>query len=242
MNTRILLIVFLGVPVLDAWQVDTLPRAAAESPVAPDGRIPDARPDTPSSSRSQLQTRNPRYQIRPADVLEILFSPTTEFNQSIAVQPDGYVTLREVKDIYVQGKTIPELTEVIAAAYAKILQNPVITVVLKEFEKPHFIVGGKVDKPGKYELRTDTTVSEAVAIAGSFTEKARHSQVLLFRRVSDDWMEVRKVDLKSIYKGEISEDIHLRPGDMIYVPQNRISKVKPFIPVWALSTYFPGRL
>ncbi|PYT32040.1 MAG: hypothetical protein DMG58_10945 [Acidobacteria bacterium] len=141
--------------------------------------------------------------------------------------------------IYVQGKTIPELTEAIAAAYTNILQNPVITVVLREFEKPHFIVGGKVDKPGKYELRADTTVSEAVAIAGSLTEKAKHSEVLLFRRVSDDWMEVRKVDLKSIYKGEIREDIHLRPGDMIYVPQNRISKIKPFIPVANMSTYFP---
>src|SRR3989442_15974475 len=116
MNARTLLMVFLWVPVLSAWQVDALPRAAAESPVAPDGRIPDARPNRPSSYRSQLRTRNPRYQIRPADVLEILFSPTTEFNQSIVVQPDGYVTLREVKDIYVQGKTIPELTEVIAAA------------------------------------------------------------------------------------------------------------------------------
>jgi polysaccharide export outer membrane protein len=241
MSTRTLSLVFLGAHVLCASQAEAIQRAAAEAPLAPPADIAGAKPDTPSPARSQLQTRNPRYQVRPADVLDILFAPTTEFNQSVAVQPDGYITLREAKDIYVQGKTIPELTEAIGVAYANILRNPTITVVLKEFEKPHFIVGGKVEKPGKYELRADTTVSEAVAIAGSFTEKAKHSQVLLFRRTSDDWMEVRKVDLKAIFRGEISEDIHLRPGDMIYVPQNRVSKIKPFIPVWALSTYFPGR-
>jgi polysaccharide export outer membrane protein len=191
------------------------------------------------SGTPQLQTRNPRYQVRPGDVLDLAFSPAGEFAQVIKIQPDGYITLHQAGDLYVQGKTVPEVQEAVTAAYRQILHSPIITVTLKEFEQPHFIVGGQVKSPGKYEFRTDTTVSEAVAIAGSYSEKAKHSEVLLFRRASAGWVEVRRIDLKSIYKGQVNEDVHLQPGDMVYVPQNRISKVKPYIPMWALNTYFP---
>jgi polysaccharide export outer membrane protein len=235
---RTLLVLVLGIRcALPAPQVDA-PSRAATTPAHP---AEHADSGEQTLARQPWQTRNPRYQVRPGDVVEILFSPMSEFNQTISIQPDGYITLREIQDVYVQGKTMPEMAEAITSAYGSILQNPVITVVLKQFEQPHFIVGGRVEKPGKYELRADTTVSEAVLIAGSFTDKAKHSEVLLFRRSSNDWMEVRRIDLKAIYKGQVSEDVHLRPGDMIFVPQNRISKIKPFIPVWALSTYFPGR-
>jgi polysaccharide export outer membrane protein len=198
-----------------------------------------AAPDEKVSGMPQLQKRNPRYQVRPGDVLDLTFSPANEFAQSIKIQPDGYITLHEAGDLYVQGKTIPEVQEAVRAAYKQILHDPVITVTLKEFEQPHFIVGGQVKSPGKYDYRADTTVSEAVAMAGSHTEKAKHSEVLLFRRVSDDWVEVKRIDLKAIYKGQVSEDVHLRPGDMVFVPQNRISKIRPYIPIWALTTYFP---
>jgi polysaccharide biosynthesis/export protein len=199
-------------------------------------------PDEKPSGTPQLQKRNPRYQVRPGDVLELAFLPAEDFAQVVKVQPDGYVTLHEVGDLYIQGKTVPEVREAVLAAYRPILHNPVVTVTLTEFEQPHFVVGGEVETPGKYDLRADTTVSEAVAIAGSYKDKAKHSEVLLFRRVSDDWVEVKRIDLKAIYKGQVNEDIHLRPGDMVFVPQNRISKIKPYIPIWALNTYFPTGL
>ena len=186
---------------------------------------PGSAPDP--TRNPQFHQRNPRYQIRPADVIEITFYPAAEFNQTLTVQPDGYISLRETGDLFVQGKSVPELQQAIGSAYATILNNPVVTVTLKDFEKPHIIVGGQVGHPGKYELRADTTVNEAVALAGGLTEKAKHSQVLLFRRVSNDWVEIKDVDLKSIQKGRMQEDIHLHPGDMVFVPQNRISKIKP---------------
>jgi polysaccharide export outer membrane protein len=113
-----------------------------------------------------------------------------------------------------------------------------------EFDKPYFIVGGEVGHPGKFELRGDTTMTQAVAIAGGFTENAKHSQVWLFRRVSNDWAETQQLDLKKMLKsGNLREDAHLRPGDMLYVPKNTISKMKHFIPVATLGTYFnPGAL
>jgi len=111
-----------------------------------------------------------------------------------------------------------------------------------DFEKPYFIVGGEVGHPGKFELRGDTTTTQAVAIAGGFTESAKHSQVWLFRRVSNDWVETQRLDLKKMLKnGNLQEDAHLRPGDMLYVPKNALSKMKHFIPVTTLGTYLnPG--
>jgi polysaccharide export outer membrane protein len=184
-----------------------------------------------------LAKRYPRYQVRAADVIDVVFSPASEFNQTIGVQPDGYVSLREVGDLYVLGKTLPELEKMLADAYGKILHDPKISLTLKDYEKPRYTVGGQVGRPGKYDLRADTTVGEAVAIAGGLTDKAKQKQVVLFRRVSDEWVEVKQFDIKALYSGKIQEDIHLRAGDMVFVPQSRMSKLKPFLPIWTVGTY-----
>jgi polysaccharide biosynthesis/export protein len=179
------------------------------------------------------QTRDWRYQLHSGDSLTIIFPLTPEFNQLVvAVQPDGYITLQGVGEVPAAGKTLPEFRKLLQEAYAKIVSPQAITVELKDFEKPYFLVGGEVGHPGKFELRSDTTVAAAVAIAGGFKDTAKHSQVLLFRRVSDEWMEAKTLDLKKMLSaGNLSEDPHLRPGDMIYVPKNAISKIKPFVPI-----------
>ena len=97
--------------------------------------------------------RSPRYHLQPGDTFDVNFDLSPEFNQTaIAVQPDGFVTLRSVGDVKVSGQTIPELTATVRHAYSKILNNPPISVNLKEFEKPYFVADGQVAKPGKYEL------------------------------------------------------------------------------------------
>ena len=179
-----------------------------------------------------MQQRFPRYQIQTGDILEISFPFTPEYDQTVTLQPDGYITLREIGDVYVEGKNTAELQEAVKAAYSKVLREPEIHIVLKEFEKPYFVVSGEVGKPGKYELRGDTTMTEAVEIAGGFTERSKHSQVLLFRRGPDGWSEAKRIDVKKMLaKRDLTEDVHLRPGDMLFIPQNGFSKVKPFIPV-----------
>ncbi len=195
-----------------------------------------------AADRPELHHRNPRYQLCKDDVLQVNFNLTPELNQTVNVQPDGYITLLGVGDLHVEGQTVPDVTQLIRAAYAKTLHNPILTVRLMDFEKPYFIAGGEVGHPGKFELRGDTTLTEAVAIAGGFTESSKHSQVWLFRRVSNDWVETQQFDLKKMLKsGNLREDAHLRPGDMLYVPRNTYSKVKRFIPVATLGTYFnPG--
>ena len=171
-------------------------------------------------------------------MVEISFTVAPEFNQTLTVQPDGYVMLKDAGMVEAQGMSIEEFNDAVQKAYRGYLHDPQVAVSLKEFERPYFIVGGEVGKPGKYELRSDVTVAEAVEIAGGLTQQAKHSQVVLFRRVNDDLVEARLLNLKKMLKANgLKEDAHLRPGDMVFVPQNSISKIARFLTKPSLSMY-----
>ena len=182
--------------------------------------------------------RRPLYRLRKSDVLEVNFTFTPEWNQAVSVQPDGFVVLRGVGNLFAEGQTLPDLTASIREAYGHTLNDPEVTVTLKEFDRPYFIASGEVTRPGKYELRADLTVVEAVAIAGGFTAQARHSQVLLFRRVSGQLVEARLLNVKKLLQTRnLGEDLHLRPGDLVFVPQNTISKIRRYVPLPNLGMY-----
>jgi polysaccharide export outer membrane protein len=195
----------------------------------------------PTTSSKEFSSRSPRYRIQPGDTFDLTFDLSPEFNQTaVPVQPDGFATLRSVGDIKVAGETVPELTETVKQAYSKILNNPPISVVLKDFEKPYFIAGGQVSKPGKYEMHGNTTLVQAIEIAGGFQTAAKHSKVYLFRRVDDQWTEAKLFDVKKMEKsGNLSEDPFLHPGDMLFVPKNTYSKIDRFIPNLSVGTYIP---
>jgi polysaccharide export outer membrane protein len=220
--------------------------------VVPDAAVKPAEtissPDAATASattadKPQLQSRDERYRIAPGDSFDVNFELSPEFNQTaVAVQPDGFVTLRGVGDLYVQGQTVPELTETLRGVYGKFLNDPLISISLKDFEKPYFVADGQVGKPGKYDLRGTVTLTQAIAIAGGFTDKSRHSQVLLFRRVSSQWMHAEIIDVKKMEKsGKLNEDRTLHPGDMLFVPKNTFSKIDAFFPSASMGTFFrPG--
>jgi polysaccharide export outer membrane protein len=182
--------------------------------------------------------RHPLYRLRPSDVVEISFTVAPEFNQTLTVLPDGNVTLKDAGMVQAQGLNLEEFTAAVGRAYQGYLHDPQVAVALKDFERPYFIVGGEVGHPGKYDLRSDTTVAEAVQIAGGFTQQAKHSQVVLFRRVNDDLVEARLLNLKKmLQQSRLKEDVHLRPGDLVFVPQNAISKIARFLTRPSVSLY-----
>jgi polysaccharide export outer membrane protein len=193
---------------------------------------------TGSAAVAGFDQRNPRYHIEAGDAFDVNFEFAPEFNQTVTVQPDGFVTMREIGDVHVAEKTVPELTQSLCDAYGKIMASPSIAIVLRNFEKPYFVASGQVAHPGKYELRGEITLTEGVAMAGGFTDKSKHSQVLLFRRVSSQWSEAKIIDVKKMMNAKnLSEDMFLQPGDMFVVPQNRISKIARFLPSSSVSTY-----
>jgi polysaccharide biosynthesis/export protein len=190
------------------------------------------------SPNVQFQQRDPRYRLRKSDVVEVKFKFSPEFDQAVTVQPDGFITLDGAGDIKVEDKTIPELKEAIRRAYQGILHEPVITVSLKDFDKPFFIAAGQVGHPGKYELRSDTTLVEALAIAGDITTAAKHSQVVLFRHISHETVEARVFNVKQMLASHnLEEDPHLLPGDLVFVPQNKISKMQRYLPTANMGAY-----
>lgn len=174
--------------------------------------------------------RNPRYRIGRADILAVNFPLSPELNQKVTVQPDGFISLQSAGSIRVEGLTVPQLIEAIKKAYAEILHDPIVDVDLTDFQKPLFTVLGQVEKPGQYTLRSDITVMQAIAVAGGFAPTAK-TQVFLYRAVSSNWAEVRELKLKDILNGKnISEDVHIRPGDMIFVPEKFIANFKKYVP------------
>ena len=182
--------------------------------------------------------RHPLYRLRKSDVLDIHFTFAPEFDQTITIQPDGYVALKGAGNFVAEGLTLTELTAEIAHLYS-FMRDPEISVNLKDFDKPFFLAAGQVGRPGKYELRSPTTVTQGIALAGGFTEQSKHSQVVLFRKVSEDFVESRVLNVKAMLASrKLDEDADLRPGDMLFIPQNRISKIKKFLPVASLSTFF----
>lgn len=180
---------------------------------------------------STFAERLPRYQLRTGDAFELSFQFSPEFNQTVSVQPDGFITLRGAGEMNVAGLTIPELKKRLEDAYGAFLNRPEIFVVLRDFDRPYFVAAGMVGRPGKYELRGDVTLIEGIAMAGGLNDAAKHSQVVLFRKASNDMFEAQVLNVKKMLASkDLSEDLHLKPGDIVYVPQNRISKFRRFIP------------
>src|SRR5215469_2913423 len=187
-----------------------------------------------------FHTRLPRYKLEAGDAFDVAFELNPEFDQTVSVQPDGYVSLRGVGDILVKGQTVPEVTETIRTAYSKILSTPLVSIVLKDFEKPYFVADGQLGHPGKYDLRGDVTLTQAVAMAGGFTEAAKHSKVLLFRRASQGWYPAEIFDVKKMEKtGSLKEDPVLHAGDMLFVPKNTFSKFKAYLPGSSVGAFVP---
>jgi polysaccharide export outer membrane protein len=175
--------------------------------------------------------RNPRYRINRDDILSLSFPLSPEFNQpKVMVQPDGYITLQGAGSIYIQNLTVPETVEAVKKAYSNILHEPIVDIDLIDFQRPYFVVLGQVGKPGQYDLRYDMTVTEAVAVAGGFAPTAK-TQVFLYRRMATGWQEAKELKLNDILHGKnVREDAEMHPGDMIFVPEKTITKIRKYIP------------
>ena len=200
----------------------------------------DARPATAQNPSAEAPCTPPgsdlcareTYRIHLSDVFDIQLAFSPEYNQTLTVQPDGYVQLKEVGRVQAAGKTVSELQASIAQSYVGILNKPVVTLVLKDFFKPSFYASGEVGHPGRYELRSEVTLMQALSEAGGLlNERASKKQVVLFRPQGDGTYESHVIDVAALLKPKpATEDVRVLPGDIIYVPQNKFSKVRPFLP------------
>jgi polysaccharide export outer membrane protein len=179
-----------------------------------------------------------RYVLHPGDVLDIQYRYTPEFNQTVTVQPDGYISLEIGGDVKVGGRNLEQVRNVILTKARTRLQSPELIVVLKEFQKPYVVVAGEVTQPGKFEMREKLTAVQAVLLAGGFKDSAKSSQILVFRKLNAETAEVKTLDFKTLKRtSDLENDLTLQAGDMILVPRNRISKIERYVRIASLATF-----
>jgi polysaccharide export outer membrane protein len=232
MPLKIMLRLFLGTAL--AWML----APGALLPQTPNTATPNT---ATTSAPSRFAEREPRYRLQVGDVVEVQFRLTPEFNQTLTVHPDGFTQLSNAPDLKLSGLTLTEARTAILAAYAKVLHDPELTLILKEFEHPWFVVNGEVNKPGRFDLKGSVSLTDALAIAGGFTNNARRGEVLLVRRQTADRFETRRIRTKEILeKGMFQEDLALRSGDAVYVSRSPVAGFERFMNAtqlgFALST------
>ena len=189
----------------------------------------------------QLTTRPspPRYILRPGDTLNLQYRLTPELNQTVVIQPDGFVDLNVASDLHLSGLTVSEAHNLIVQKEEGKLNKPELNLVLEEFTRPSITIAGEVLKPGQFEMKEHMTALGAVLIAGGFTQSAQVGQVLLFRKVNDQMAEVTKLNLNDIRKtAQLERDRTLQPGDMLYVPRDKFSRIQRYLQITNLGAYF----
>lgn len=178
-----------------------------------------------------LQTVGTPYQLRPGDSFLLAYRITPEFNQEVTLGPDGHANLYIVGDLQLSGLTLQQAHDLILQKEVGRLNQPELSIIMKDFDKPFVVVSGEVVQPGRILVRQRLTALQAVMLAGGFKETALDSQVLVYRRLGQgDIAEVHEVNLHRLRKKiQLQNDIMLQPGDMLMVPVNKVEHVQRYV-------------
>jgi protein involved in polysaccharide export with SLBB domain len=171
----------------------------------------------------------PEYQIRPGDELDIKFFYNPDLNESIKVRPDGRISLQLVGEIVAAGLTPGKLSQLLIQKYSHELQQPAITVIVKNFTGQQIYIGGEVEKEGPVEYTPGITVLQAIIKAGGFKETAKHEDIIIIRRTKGDEMRPYHVNLDQAYRDPYSADMWLRPDDVVFVSKTTIAQLDKFV-------------
>jgi len=160
------------------------------------------------------------------DLLEIKVFQLDQLNQTLRVADDGSITLSLLGRIMVAGLTCEQAERRIAGLLeARYINDPQVSVFVREYESRKVAVTGAVQRPGAYEMLGEKTVLEMIALAGGVTRDAA-KQVFVIRRQPGD--APRSIALKLdelIYTGDPAVNIPLQPGDIVYLPAEALFKV-----------------
>lgn len=204
-----------------------LATAGASDALAP---ADTAHRDAAASGAQQFASRDARYRLQAQDSIDVQYRYTPEYNATVAVQPDGYISLPLVGDVRVGDLTLNEAAAAITKKAGERLRDPEVNVLLRDYQKPYFTVAGEVEHPGRFDMRGSMTVVEAIAISGGLKPSAKHTQVILLRKVDPERAQVRVLDLKKLMSQKgVAEDVAMQPGDMLVVPRNAMSRIDPYV-------------
>ena len=189
----------------------------AQAPTAGNGS--PAAPGTPGAPAVPAGvTPPPDYVIGPDDVLTIIFWREKDMSAEVGVRPDGRISLPLLNEVQAAGLTPEQLRTNIAQAAAKYIEEPTVTVVVKQINSRRVFITGQVAKPGPYPLMGPVTVLQLITIAGGVLEYADSENISVVRTVNGKPTRTR-FNYKEFTRGKnLEQNIELKPGDQIIVP------------------------
>ena len=167
-------------------------------------------------------TADYRYLIGPLDVVNVIVWRNSELSMSVPVRPDGKITTPLIEDIPALGKTPTELGRDMEKALLKYIRDPVVTVVVTNFDGPasqQIRIIGEAAKPQILPYRIQMTLLDVMIAVGGLTDFADGNGARIFR-VADGGKQysVRLRDL--VKRGDITANVDMRPGDILIIPQS----------------------
>jgi len=188
-------------------------------PVPPrmaDGRMPAL--SAAGEKTSLIVTQD--YIIGPEDVLEITVWRNADLSKTVAVRPDGRISMPLIGDVVAVGRTPGQLTAEISTKLKEYKENPSVAIVVKEVNSYSIFVLGEVTRPGRYPLKSKTTLVQAITIAGGFTPVAARNKLVVFRfndsGKGDDKIKASYDDI--VLRDGSMQNVELKPGDTVVVP------------------------
>lgn len=201
----------------------TLPLALAAAlltqPVAAQ-TTPRQRPGAPAKPPAPPAgiTPPPGYVIGADDVLLVLYWREKEMSVETSVRPDGMITLPLLNEVQAAGLTPEQLRLAVEKAAAEFVEEPAVTIVIKQINSRRVFVTGNVMKAGVYPLTTAMTVLQAIAAAGGLNEYADEKGISVIRQEGRETKRHR-FNYRDVRRGrKLEQNIELKPGDTIVVP------------------------
>lgn len=168
------------------------------------------------SATSAREREQGDYRIGPDDTLQISVWKNDAMSRIVPVRPDGMVSLPLLNDVQAAGRTPMQLRDILIKKLSEYMPNPEVSVVVTEVRSFKISVIGEVNKAGRYELKTSTTVLDALALAGGFTQFAARQRIVVLRQNGKGVTRLPFTYNKVIATEQ--ENFDLQPGDIVVVP------------------------
>jgi polysaccharide export outer membrane protein len=184
--------------------------AAPQQPAAPQ---PASAPQPPARAAVDGE-----YRIGSEDELEISVWNNTALSRLVLVRPDGKISLPLINDVQAAGLTAMQLRGVLAKRLTEYMPNPEVSVIIRDIRSCKVSVIGEVLRPGRYEFRSQATVLDLLAQAGSFSNFASRGRMFVLRR---DGATMKRIpfDYKKVIAADgEGENFFVQPGDIVVVP------------------------
>lgn len=177
----------------------------------------------------EVNLRTSEFVLGAGDTVEFAVYRQDDLKRSVKIDTSGKVMFPLIGDMQVAGKSIFTLRDELKERYSVYLVNPQITVTVTAISSKKFLVLGEVNNPGVFTIDTDLTIIEAIAKAGGMTHDAKENKVIVIRRGKEK-PELLSFSFKDVWgKGDVTRDVMLRPGDIVYASTKTIADVSRFM-------------